>query len=816
MADPLGRLRTALADRYTIERELGAGGMATVYLAEDLKHHRPVAVKVLKPELSAVLGPERFLREIELSARLTHPHILPLHDSGTADGLLYYVMPYVEGESLRDRLTREKQLPLDDALQIAREVADALSYAHSHGIIHRDIKPENILLQSGHAVVADFGIARAIATAGSERLTETGLAIGTPAYMSPEQAAGRHDVDGRSDLYSLGCVLYEMLGGDPPFYASTPQAVLAKKLSEPLPRISVVREAVPAGIEAALNKALARTPADRFATAAQLGAALGGAASPTAMPAAPAWLRRQWTRAALLGVVGVALLLGAVVLRHRLLPSTTIAVLPFTSQSPDTSDAYLAEGVTEELGDQLTQLSHLQVKARGVVEAEWRRNGDPLGAARALGVAWYLHGAVRHVARELLVNVELVRPASGEQVWAKRFTRGDADVFAVQAEVAESVALVVGGRLSPGEREAMSRRPTGNNEAYRLYLYGNSLMARRTGVDVGRSVEAYEQAIRLDVRFAAAWARLGYARGLQYAWGWPERLPHDSLLALAGAAALRSLELDSMNADAWLADGYALYLRGDLWMAQSSYARALSLDSTNAELSYVVGAVYACDPRGLGLPAVAAPWFRRTLALDPGQRNAWRQLALVARAEGRLADEEALWDSAASLGPWVPALSQRADTRFRRGNSTGALADLAAAEALDSLEHESVLYHSIGMRDNRALYLIGTGDTGPARAALVRLRAARDSALLDGYYAPVALFSMALGQREQALAALQRLRSVPAARELRCAPGTPCSTSIVTWRALKDPLFAPLRADPRFKRMWEEARPRVPWLVGYH
>jgi len=274
VTDALDRLRAALADRYLIERELGQGGMATVYLAEDLKHHRNVAVKVLKPELGASLGGERFLREIETTAQLSHPHILPIHDSGAADGTLFYVMPYVEGESLRDRLTREAQLPLEDALGIAREVADALAYAHGRGVIHRDIKPENILLQAGHAVVADFGIARALSAAGAERLTETGLAVGTPAYMSPEQAAGTRNLDGRSDIYALGCVLYEMLSGETPYSGATPQSILAKKLSEPLPRISVVRETVPPGLEAAIERALARTPADRWPTAAEFAAAL--------------------------------------------------------------------------------------------------------------------------------------------------------------------------------------------------------------------------------------------------------------------------------------------------------------------------------------------------------------------------------------------------------------------------------------------------------------------------------------------------------------------------------------------------------------
>ena len=275
MPDSFDRLKTALADRYAIEHELGAGGMATVYLAEDLKHHRKVAVKVLRPELAAALGPDRFLREIEIAAGLQHPHILPLHDSGESGGFLYYVMPYVEGESLRDHLTREKQLPLEDALQIARNVAAALSYAHSHDVLHRDIKPENILLSGGEAVVADFGIARAISAAGGEKLTETGVSIGTPAYMSPEQAAGTQDLDGRSDLYSLACVLYEMLAGEPPHTGPTAQAIMAKRFTEPAPTLRDVRETIPEGIDRAVRRALAKVPADRHATAAEFAEALG-------------------------------------------------------------------------------------------------------------------------------------------------------------------------------------------------------------------------------------------------------------------------------------------------------------------------------------------------------------------------------------------------------------------------------------------------------------------------------------------------------------------------------------------------------------
>jgi eukaryotic-like serine/threonine-protein kinase len=257
-------LTLALADRYRIERELGQGGMATVYLAEDTRHHRKVALKVLKPELAHAVGSERFLREIETTAALHHPHILPLYDSGETEGFLYYVMPYVEGESLRDRLTREKQLPIDDALQIAREVSDALSYAHSRGVIHRDIKPENIMLEGGHAVVADFGIARAVSTAHGESLTQTGTSIGTPSYMSPEQAAGSSDVDGRSDLYSLGCVVYEMLAGQAPFTGPTVESIVHQHmLAEPRP-ITQIRPAVPPAVAGVLQRALAKNPADQY------------------------------------------------------------------------------------------------------------------------------------------------------------------------------------------------------------------------------------------------------------------------------------------------------------------------------------------------------------------------------------------------------------------------------------------------------------------------------------------------------------------------------------------------------------------------
>jgi serine/threonine-protein kinase len=295
MEDLLERLKSALTDRYVIKQELGAGGMATVYLADDVRHGRQVALKLLKPELGAVLGGERFLREIHIAAGLSHPHILPLHDSGEVEGLFFYVMPYVPGESLRQKLDRQTQLSIEEAVELARQVASALDYAHRQGVIHRDIKPENILLQEGQAVVADFGIARALRKAGGERLTETGLSLGTPAYMSPEQASGTQELDARTDIYALGCVLYEMLVGDPPFTGPTGQAVIARQLVDPVPSIRTIRPTVPDELERAIEKALAKVPADRYETAGAFVEAAGAAAQIQVVPARERRIPRRWT-----------------------------------------------------------------------------------------------------------------------------------------------------------------------------------------------------------------------------------------------------------------------------------------------------------------------------------------------------------------------------------------------------------------------------------------------------------------------------------------------------------------------------------------
>jgi serine/threonine-protein kinase len=327
----------ALADRYTIEHELGQGGMATVYLARDIKHDRQVAVKVLHPDLAAALGAERFLAEIKTTANLQHPHILPLHDSGAAGGFLFYVMPFVVGETLRDRLTRERQLPLDDAMLIAREVADALGYAHAQGVIHRDVKPENILLQGGHALVADFGIALAVQTAGGQRMTQTGLSLGTPQYMSPEQAMGERSIDARTDVYALGVVTYEMLAGDPPFTGSTVQAIVAKVMTERPSPITTVRDTVPAGVEYAVMRALSKLPADRWATAADFATALRSGPPTGAAPADRRSNagRRLRANAALVALSAVSLGVAAWALARR--PSNAPRASMFDAALPDSA-----------------------------------------------------------------------------------------------------------------------------------------------------------------------------------------------------------------------------------------------------------------------------------------------------------------------------------------------------------------------------------------------------------------------------------------------------------------------------------------------
>ncbi|MGD2120715.1 MAG: serine/threonine-protein kinase [Gemmatimonadota bacterium] len=448
------RLRAALADRYAIEREIGAGGMATVYLARDLKHDRKVAVKVLDPELAQNLGSKRFLWEIKTAASLTHPHILPVHDSGEADGLLFYVMPYVKGESLRTRLTKERQLPVEDAVQITQEIAGALAYAHDEGIIHRDVKPANIMLEAGQAVLADFGVAHAVVEAGGDRLTRTGTSLGTPSYMSPEQASGEESLDARSDIYSLGCVLYEMLAGEPPFTGPSPAAVLARQVQERLPSLDVVRPNLPKGLVAAVERALAKVPADRYKTATEFKEALKvEALQPEAAQAqAPQPKRSRLGRGRILGAVALAFV--ALFWVDRVLESCDggvesdigrkprIAVTYFTSAGADPTLAALGDALTEYVADGLVGLGSLEVLPQNAMRP-YRGAGLPSGAIDSLAIDAYVEGAVMGTPDRVSVSVQLI-DAEDHTHLASRVVEGSAgEPFEIVEELAGEVSRIL-------------------------------------------------------------------------------------------------------------------------------------------------------------------------------------------------------------------------------------------------------------------------------------------------------------------------------------------------------------------------------------
>jgi serine/threonine-protein kinase len=488
----LERLRASLAERYAIERELGAGGMAVVYLARDRRHDRLVALKIFRQELSAGIGAERFLREIQVTAKLSHPNILPLYDSGEAGGLLFYVMPFVEGETLAGLLEREQQLPIPQALQIAREVAEALGYAHSLGIIHRDIKPQNIMLSGGHAVVADFGIARAVSEAGTARLTETGMAIGTPAYMSPEQGSASEHIDARTDVYSLGCVLYEMLTGQPPFTGTTAQAVLARHSMDSVPAPHIVRHSIPKDLEAVLFCALEKSPADRYHTASEFAEALQAVASGESPPHTasvlqrvrrrPAgWWRRMAMAASGAAVVGVAAV-AVIALAHRR-PRLAVggpdphdvAVLYFEDRSRDSALGYVAEGLTEGLIDELSRVAGLHVISRNGV-APFRHGGAPPDSvARVLNVGTLVAGSVEPVGGRIQVQLRLVEGATGVDFQRASVEVPAAQLLTARDSVVGEVARMLRERLGQELQVRQQRETAPSPEAWASLLRGEHL-----------------------------------------------------------------------------------------------------------------------------------------------------------------------------------------------------------------------------------------------------------------------------------------------------------------------------------------------------
>ncbi|MDP3773130.1 MAG: hypothetical protein Q8Q85_02580 [Gemmatimonadales bacterium] len=487
-------------------------------------------------------------------------------------------------------------------------------------------------------------------------------------------------------------------------------------------------------------------------------------------------------------------------------PAGSIAVLPFVNRSPDSADAYLADALPEQIFGRLARVRSLAVKSPTAVAAQWRRTPDPMAAARALRVEWFVTGSIRRAARQLSVSAELVRAASGDGAWGAPFRRGDDDLAAIEEQIAESVAVGIVGRLAPAELTALRRTPSRNTDAYRLYLYGRSLAGRRTTADIQAAVNAFAEAVGRDSAFASAWARLAFVRSLQVQWGNEEGLSRDSLVALSGTGIDRALRLDSNLSEAWHARGTRAAIESDLGEAHHALERALRLDSLSADTFHALGYLYSVD--NLDLPDVAESHYRRALALDPDLRNSWRHLALSRRDQGRLAESEAMLDTALARGPWGMGHAERASVRFARGNGTGALADLAEAQRLGNLP----LGTRASLAASRALYAVAVGDSAPARARLDTLRARADSGRPN--YREIATVSAALGQREAALSALESLRrSATPQTEPRCG-AAPCSVSLATWRALHDPILAPLQSDPRFQRLLAETRPRVPWLAA--
>jgi len=672
MIDLLQRLRSALASRYHIERELGSGGMAVVFLAEDLRHRRRVALKVLRPELAAEIGSGRFLREIETAAGLAHPHILPIHDSGEASGFLYYVMPYVEGESLRGWLAREKQLPLDDALRIAREVADALSYAHSRGVVHRDIKPENILLQSGHAVVADFGIARAVtAAAGDTRtatLTAAGAALGTPGYMSPEQVAGSTDVDGRSDLYSLGCVLYEMLAGQPPFMGPTVESLLHQHLRAEAPSITAIRPAVPGWVAAAVQRALAKTPADRFSPVALFAEALAprdSAAVVAAAATAPAPPARRTLRLALLTGAAVIVAIGTLYLlrpgRHAPAPAkpaharSEIAVLPFQNLSAEGPHAYFAGGLHEEILTQLAKVSALKVISRTSVMG-YQETSKPMRAiATELGVGSIVEGSVQVEGERLRVNVQLIDAATDEHLWAERYDRTLDDAFAIQSEVAQKIVAAVGSALTSAEQGRLAVAPTASPEAYRLYLQGNEYLARPgfRRQDLETAQQLFGRALVLDPNFTLAHASLSMAYGRMYMNGLDRS---GARLARAREEAEAALRLAPDMPEAHATMGWVHHWSGAYRRAVDEFSIALKGLPNDAVLWRGIGVVH----RRLGDWNEVTAAFERAAQLNPRDADLFHVLGgHTYKWLRRYPDAVRAYERALSLAPDVqePAIA---------------------------------------------------------------------------------------------------------------------------------------------------------------
>jgi serine/threonine-protein kinase len=633
--------------------------MATVYLAHDLKHKREVALKVLDAEVGATLRLERFQREIDLVAGLVHPHIVPVFDSGDTMGRLWYAMPYIRGESLRARLDREGMLGVPDSLRITREVAEALDYAHRQGLVHRDVKPENILLAEGQALLADFGIARAAASAeaGPAR-TATGVVIGTPAYMSPEQADGEAQVDARSDVYSLGCVLYEMLAGSRPFPGGTPFAVIASRLKGPPPPVGQFRSDLPPQVEQVLARALAFEPAGRFETAGSLARAvemvLAQPIEPAPGPApAPASRSSRRGRAFLLIMAAAILAAGGYFWRAiggGRAEAASVAVLPFVDLSPERSNAYLGDGMAETLINALANVEGLSVAARTSAFSFRDAAGDVRRIGRDLGVATVLEGSVQRVGDRLRVTAQLIKTSDGLHLWSESFDRDTRDIFAVQDEVARAVVAALKGKLVAGSGLGAAGG-TANPAAYDAYLLGRFYWNKRTPGDLVRAAGYFNQAIRTDSGYARAWSGLAdsYVLFIPSEYGVPGIDP-DSILSLAEQAARRAIVLAPGLGEAHTSLGQILEYRGRWEEASEAFQRGIALNP-----EYATGHQwYSYDLMMRNRWGEAISEMERAKRFDPLSVIIVTSLGFAYDGAERPGEAEAQFDQARAIDPVHP------------------------------------------------------------------------------------------------------------------------------------------------------------------
>jgi serine/threonine protein kinase/Tfp pilus assembly protein PilF len=606
-APALDRLRSAVSQSYAIDRELGKGGMATVYLAQDTKHDRLVALKVLHPDLAASLGPERFLREIKLAAKLNHPHILGLHDSGEADGFLYYVMPYIEGESLRERLDRIQQFSIDEAIHHGRAIASALDYAHRHGIVHRDIKPQNIMLNEGEAMVMDFGIAKALSAAGPETLTQTGMMVGTPAYVSPEQAAGETNLDGKSDQYSLACVIYEMLSGERPFSGATPQAVMAKRFSETPKPLRSIRSSIPESVEKAVTRAMAIDGNARYSTSAQFAQALasGSLTTPTDTASLPQT------------VVSAA---------------KSVAVLPFTNMSADADNEYFTDGMAEEIINALNKVQSLRVAARTSSFAFKGKNEDVGEIGKKLKVSTVLEGSVRKMGNRLRITAQLVNVADGYHLWSERYDREMEDVFAIQDDISQAIVKALKVILTEGEKKQIEKARVENVMAYDYYLRGRQYYyIHRKSLEYARQM--FNRAVETDPDYARAYAGVADTCSLLYMY-------YDARefnLKQADFASAKALELEPDLAEAHVARGLAVSLSKRFQEAEAEFEIAMKLDPKLFEAAYWYGRALEAEGRF----SEAVKMYERAQVLRPEDYQAPSFLAQAYRALGMMDESNA-------------------------------------------------------------------------------------------------------------------------------------------------------------------------------